>query len=104
MKRFFPNGNGEEGFSYNDDDEDQEESEGLEGHDFMDDLIMENDAIDAMHLGLVEQQFKQMLLEKSAEIAKQDWMWYFRSPSTRIRRIEKVYERLNKLLNDKKKK
>lgn len=98
MKRFFPNGNNGE-FPYDNDDDDDEE---FDEEEFMQEIMIDDSGIEMMHLGLVEQQFKQTLLDRAAEIAKQDWFWYFRNTSTRLKRIEKIYERLTKLMETKK--
>ena len=96
MKRF-SNGDNGEGFHFNEDadDEDLYDEEG------MSDMQMEYVGSIDDHLGtnLIETHFRQKILDKAAEIAKQDWFWSFRSISTRIKRIEKVFNRLIKMID-----
>lgn len=90
MKRYFDKG---EGFNFEGDDEDEVENE-----DIID--IDADDVMDAMKLDLVESHLNQRLLEQAVGIAKNDWLWFFRSPSFKTKAIEKVYKKLLKLMEE----
>lgn len=91
MKRYYNKG---EGFNFDEDDDDDIENDG----DIID--IDADDVMDAMKLDLVETHLNQKLLEQATNIAKQDWLWYFRSPAYKTRTIEKIYKKLIKTLSE----
>lgn len=95
MKRF-SNGDNGEGFHFN---EDADDNEDLYNEEDMSDMQMEYvGSMNDPGTDLIETHFRQKLLDKAAEIAKQDWLWNFRSVSTRVKMIEKVFKRLIKMI------
>ena len=84
----------EEGFFQEDEDENQppQEVEAI--------IAMQGDLLGTMELDLAEQSLNQQLLETAVKLARQDLFWYFRHPSTKMRRIERIYRRLTGLVRE----
>lgn len=75
-------------FGDSDDDDDFEDEE--EGIAFID----QQGIIDVMQMDLAQVELNQQLLGKAMEIAKQNWLWYFKSANTRMKDIEMIYQSL----------
>lgn len=92
MKRFSNGDSNGEGFQFNEEEDDD---------DFYGSEIPIEVEMGPIGSGtsLIETHFRQKLLDKAAEIAKQDWFWNFRSVGTRIKMIEKIFKRLIKLVD-----
>lgn len=91
MRNFF-NGDGDNKFDF--------DSENEEGQEAIRDveISIETDLLGAMELDLAEMSLNQQLLDKAMKIAKQDILWWLRKPATKMRRIERIYRRLNLLV------
>ena len=97
MKRFF--GANGEGFHFNEDEDDDDDE--LYDEDDMDIEMVHGVNGSNLLNQITTRQIRIKTLEKATEIAKQDWLWYFRSHATRIKRIEKLYLKLIKMLDKK---
>ena len=63
-------------------------------------IEMQTNMVEAMELDLVEQNLNQELLHTAIRLAKQDWLWWFRPHSKKLRRIERIYRRLTVLVRE----
>jgi hypothetical protein len=88
MKRYEEEDGQEEGFFQ---DEPQDEQQEIEA-------VIDMGAV--IEADLHEQSLNQELLLTAIHIAKQDIWWFFRSPATKIRRIERIYRRLSALVRE----
>jgi hypothetical protein len=82
-------------FGSNDDDEDDDDDDDDDGDEIT--IMDSHEIIDVMSLDLARAGLNQKLLNKAIKIAKQSWWWCFKSSSTKLEEIEKIYKRLLKL-------
>ena len=61
-------------------------------------INIEADIIGSMELDLVQTGLNQKLLKQAIKVASQDIFWWFRNPSTKMRRIVKFYHRFAQLV------
>ena len=81
----------------NDDDEDDDDEE-MEAEAIA--YIDQQSIIDVMNMDLAQSELNHDLLSKAIKIARQNWLWFFKSTDTRLNEIEKIYKRLLKLTEE----
>jgi hypothetical protein len=93
MKRFFPGDNGRDyDFDPDREDEDEDEVNAV--------INVHSDMLAMIELDLVEMDQRQKLLEAATKLASKDFLWYFRSPQTKLRRIRQAFRHLEALVYD----
>jgi hypothetical protein len=99
MERFYDNDPDKEKepfFGRNDDDDDDEDDDDdfdEEGIAFIDQSGM----LDMMQMDLAQTELDHALINKAADIAKQSWLWYFKSHKTKMREIKSIFRELFKI-------
>lgn len=99
MKRFYddePDKEREPFFGSNDDDDDDDDYN-EETIAFIDQQGM----VDMMQMDLAHTELNQQLIDKAINVAKQSWLWGFRSAAFKVKEIEVIYNSLLKLTEKK---
>jgi hypothetical protein len=96
----FGSNNGDD--NNNDDDDDDGYGDDNDDDDSDDEIsiIDEQDIIEAMSLDLEKIKLNHSLLNKSIKIAKHSWFWRFKSPITKLKDIEFIYNKLMEITED----
>jgi len=84
--------NGDED-KFNFDNENEEDGE----HEQEFEVNIDTDILGAMELDLAEINLSHQLLDRAVALAKQDLWWWFRRPAVKMRRVERIYRRLEYL-------
>lgn len=97
MERFYDDDE-EPIFGSNDDDDiDDEDDDDDDEIEFID----QQGIIDVMHVDLAQIELNQHLLGKAIEIAQRSWFWRFKSHERKMDEIEKIYQRLLQITDNK---
>jgi hypothetical protein len=91
-------GSGGGGGSDDNDDDDDEDFGDDDGETIA--IIDQQNIIDVMQMDLAQTGLNQQLVAQAVEIARQSWLWWFKSTATRMAEIEAIYKRLLKLTED----
>ena len=83
--------------SYDDDhDFDDETGESEEGNG---EFQVDDEAIiEAINVDLLQNDKQHRILEQSIKVASGDWFWNFRSETTKLKRISRIYKRMLKII------
>lgn len=82
---------------YQNDDDDQESFfDSGDDHD-VENFVGQDGIIDVMHVELAQTELNHQLLDRAMALAKQSWLWYFRSAESRLKEVERIYVRLSGL-------
>lgn len=97
VKRFYNNEDDDEQFKFEDDTFDENEDE--EG-----DIayVSSDNLVDMMHMDLAQTELNQHLLAKAIDIAKHSFFWRFRSTTTKMKEIKKIYKDLAEMTEEEK--
>jgi hypothetical protein len=95
MRRYGGDG---EGFFTDDDSSDEYEKNPQEFDAVID--LGGQELLASMELDILEQGLNQELLSLSIQICRQNIFWYFRSHSTKVRKIVSTYRKLTKLVRE----
>lgn len=91
MKRYYDNDSDDEKDPYFE-PEDNEENDAIA-------YIDQQNVIDVMNIDLAQSDLNQKLLAKAIRIARQNWLWFFKSVDNKISDIEKIYQQLTKIMD-----
>lgn len=90
MRKFF-NGDGDNGEFDFDGEAEDESGRNVE-------ISIDTDVLGAMELDLAEVSLNHQLLDRAIKVAKQNVFWWFKSPAKKMKCIEKIYRRLDRLV------
>lgn len=78
------------------DDDDENEHEDMEQ--FV--RASKSDIMDVMQMELAEQELNQRLLEQAHTIAKAEWKWMFRSTTYKMKKVQRIFDRLKRIVSE----
>jgi len=95
VKRFYNNEDDDEQFKFEDDtfDENEDDEDDEEAIAY----VNSDNLVDMMHMDLAQTELNQHLLSKAIEIAKQNFFWRFRSTTSKMQEIKKIYQDLSEM-------
>jgi hypothetical protein len=104
MDRFFnEDPENEKPFFSNDDDDDDEDDDDEDFYELEDGTIaflQNSDILQAMHLGMAQNELKYHLLDKAIKIAESYWLWRFKSSASKLKEISVIYQSLKTITED----
>lgn len=91
-------------FDYDDDDFDENlfsdtDDEGDQNDEY--EMIVDQDAVNAAQLALIEQDLNQKLLARAIKMVNKKWWPPFKSDAWRLKKIEDIYKFLKNLMDGK---
>jgi len=79
-----------------------EPDENDEPHEDMEQYVQASrqDIMDVMHIELAEHELNERLLKQAHRIASAEWKWIFKSTTYKIKKIERIFNRLKKVIEE----
>lgn len=84
-----------ERYFHNEPDDDNE-------HEDMEHFVQasKSDIMDVMQMELAEQELNEKLLTQAHKIASSEWRWIFRSTKYKMRKVQRIFERLKRIVSE----